>query len=47
MMNKVFKDQIGRNLEIYVDVMLIKSWSLEDPLVDLEENFNMMRANRV
>ena len=25
MMNKFFKDQIGKNLEVYVDDMLIKS----------------------
>ena len=47
MMNKVFKHQIGRNLEVYIDDMLIKSWSLEDHLANLEENFNVMRANSV
>ena len=30
-----------------MDDMLIKSQSLEDHLVDLEENFNMMKENRV
>ena len=47
MINKVFKDQISRNLEVYVDDMLIKSRNLEDHLADLEENFNVMRANRI
>ena len=43
----MFKDQIGRNLEVYVDDMLIKSKTLEDHLIDLEENFNVMKANKV
>ena len=47
MMNKVFKDQIGRNLKVYIDDMLIKSRSLDDHLVDLEENFIVMKNNKV
>ena len=47
MMNKVFKDQISRNLKVYVDDMLIKSYTLEDHLADLEENFSMMKVNKV
>ena len=47
MMNKVFKDQIGQNLEVYVDNMLIKSKTLEDHLIDLEENFSVMKENKV
>lgn len=30
MINKVFKSQIGRNLEVYVDDMIAKSKSAED-----------------
>ena len=47
MMNKVFKNQIGKNLEVYVNGMLIKSCTLDDHLSDLEENFNVMKVNRV
>ena len=47
MMNKVFKDQIGRSLEVYVDDMLITSRSLDDHLVDLEQNFIVMQKNKV
>ena len=47
MMNKVFKKQIGRNLEVYVDDMLIKSRSLDNHLVDLNENFLVMKHNKV
>ena len=47
MMNKVFKDQIGRNFEVYIDDTLIKSRSLNDHLVDLKENFIVMKNNKV
>ena len=47
MMNKVVKDQIRRNLEVYIDDMLIKSRSLDDHLVDLEEYFIIMKNDRV
>ena len=47
MMNEVFKDQIRRNLEVYVDDMFIKSRSLDDHLVDLKENFIMMQIKKV
>ena len=47
MMNKVFKNQIGRNLEVYLDDILFKSKSLNDHLVDLKENFIIMKNNKV
>ena len=47
MIIKVFKEQIGKNLEVYVDDMLIKSKTLEDYLANLKENFSVMKANRV
>ena len=46
MMNKVFKDQVMRNVEVYVDDMLIKSRSLDDHLANLEENLTMCRRIR-
>ena len=42
MINKVFKDQRGKNLEVYVANMLIKSRSLNDHLLNLEENLIIM-----
>ncbi|GJR43955.1 reverse transcriptase domain-containing protein [Tanacetum coccineum] len=36
---KGFSDQIGRNLEAYVDDMVIKSFSKEDMLKDIQETF--------
>ena len=47
MMNKVFKDHIKMNLEVYVDDMLIKSRSLDDHLTTLEEYFMVMQNNKV
>ncbi|GJW06734.1 reverse transcriptase domain-containing protein [Tanacetum coccineum] len=37
LVDKVFHDQIGRNLEAYVDDMVIKSTSEEDMLADIKE----------
>ncbi|KAG6472848.1 hypothetical protein ZIOFF_070326 [Zingiber officinale] len=43
LMNKVFKEQIGRNLEVYVDDILIKFVRAADLLEDLEETFRTLR----
>ena len=43
----MFKDQIVRNLDIYIDDMLIKPKSLNDHLVNLKENFIVMKNNKV
>ena len=39
----MFSKQIGRNVEVYVDDMLIKSKEEEDHLDDLKETFNTLR----
>ncbi|GJU22311.1 reverse transcriptase domain-containing protein [Tanacetum coccineum] len=39
LLEKVFNDQIGRNLEAYVNDMVIKSTSKEDMLKDIQETF--------
>ncbi|GJW59866.1 reverse transcriptase domain-containing protein [Tanacetum coccineum] len=39
LIDMVFNDQIGRNLEAYVDDMVIKSTSKKDMLTDLKETF--------
>ena len=36
-----------RNLELYVDDMLIKFKNLDDHLADLEENFIIMKNSKV
>nr|GFD20918.1 reverse transcriptase domain-containing protein [Tanacetum cinerariifolium] len=39
LVDNVFHDQIGRNLEAYVDDMVIKSTFEEDMLTDIKETF--------
>ena len=43
LVNQMFKKQIGRNVEVYVDDMLIKSRKEEDHLDDLREMLNTLR----
>uniref|UniRef100_A0A2N9G172 Integrase catalytic domain-containing protein n=1 Tax=Fagus sylvatica TaxID=28930 RepID=A0A2N9G172_FAGSY len=44
LVNKMFHNQIGRKVEVYVDNMLIKSKENEDHLADLKETFQSLRA---
>ena len=43
LVNQMFKKQIGRNVEVYVDDMLVKSKKEEDHLDDLKETINTLR----
>ncbi|GKV48210.1 hypothetical protein SLEP1_g55036 [Rubroshorea leprosula] len=47
MVTIVFRAQIGRNLEVYVDDIVVKSLKVVDHLNDLEETFNNLRKNRM
>ena len=42
LMNKMFAHQIGRNVQVYVDDMLVKSMHEEDHLDDLKETFDTL-----
>ena len=42
LMNKMFAQHIGRNVQVYVDDMLVKSLREEDHLNDLRETFNTL-----
>ena len=44
LMNKMFANKIGRNVQVYVDDMLVKSRREEDHLKDLEETFSTLRS---
>ena len=44
LMNKMFVNQIGRNVQVYVDNMLVKKRREEDHLKDLEETFSTLRS---
>lgn len=47
LVNKVFKDQIGRNMEAYIDDMLVKSIDEHALLADLREVFVILIATRM
>ena len=42
LMNRIFHGQIGKNVEVYIDDMLVKSKEEDDHLKDLEEMFNTL-----
>lgn len=44
LVDKAFNKQIGRNLEAYVDDIVIKSRTEEDLLSDIKETFDQLRA---
>jgi hypothetical protein len=43
LMNRMFHDQIGKNVKVYIDDMLVKSKEEDDHLKDLEETFKTLR----
>ena len=43
-MNKMFVNQIGRNVQVYVDDMLVKSQREEDHLKNLRETFDTLHS---
>ena len=44
LMNKMFANQIERNVQVYVDDMLVKSRREDDHLEDLKEKFDTLRS---
>ena len=42
-MDRVFKQQIGQNAEVYMDDMIVKSQTIPQHVVDLEEVFGELR----
>ena len=44
LMNKMFAHQLERNVQVYVDDMLVKSVRENDHLNDLQETFNTLRS---
>ena len=47
LMNRMFVSQIGRNVQVYVDDMLVKSQREEDHLEDLRETFDTLRSYNI
>ncbi|KAL0400248.1 UNVERIFIED_CONTAM: Transposon Ty3-I Gag-Pol polyprotein [Sesamum radiatum] len=47
LVDKIFRSQIGRNVEVYVDDMLVKSKKAEEHVKDLEETFSVLRKYKL
>jgi hypothetical protein len=47
LMNKMFREQIGRNMEVYVDDILVKSILPIDHVGDLQEAFRVLKKYRM
>jgi hypothetical protein len=47
LMNKMFREQIGRNIEVYVDDILVKSVLPIDHVSDLQEAFRTLKRYRI
>ena len=47
LVNKVFQSQIGRNMEVYVDDMLVKSIEAGEHIKDLQEAFATLRKHQM
>ena len=45
LVNQMFRPQIGRNVEVYVDDMLVKSLDEEKHLDNLKENFDTLKRH--
>ncbi|KAL0404170.1 UNVERIFIED_CONTAM: hypothetical protein Sradi_2057800 [Sesamum radiatum] len=45
LVNKAFKHMIGRNMEVYIDDMLVKSHSKDSHIQDLKECFESSKAS--
>ena len=45
MVNKMFKEQLGRNMEAYIDDMVVKSKAVENHLTDLAKTFETLRKH--
>ena len=46
-MTRIFKDQIGCNVEVYIDDMLIKTKEKDGHVGDLDEAFRVLRHHQV
>ncbi|VVA39116.1 Hypothetical predicted protein, partial [Prunus dulcis] len=47
LVNKIFKEQIGKTMEVYVDDMLVKAPKCADHIGNLAESFSLLRQYRM
>ena len=43
----MFEPQLGKNIEIYVDDMVVKSKVVSEHLEDLSDTFNVLRRHKL
>ncbi|KAL0412322.1 UNVERIFIED_CONTAM: hypothetical protein Sradi_1433900 [Sesamum radiatum] len=47
LVDKIFRHQLGRNMEVYIDDMLVKSKKAQDHIEDLNETIAVLRRYRL
>ena len=47
MMTRVFEPQLGKNIEIYIDDMVVKSKVVSEHLGDLDSTFNVLKKHKL
>ena len=47
MMTKMFKSQLGKSVEVYIDDMVVKSKLVSEHLVDLSNIFEILRRHKL
>ena len=47
MMTRVFEPQLGKNIEIYIDDMVVKSKVVSKHLGDLDSTFNVLKKHKL
>ena len=47
MMTRMFEPQLGKNIEIYVDDMVVKSKVVSEHLGDLDDIFDVLRRHKL
>ena len=47
MMTKMFKPQLGKNIEVYIDDMVVKSKVMSDHVGDLGNIFEILRRHKL
>ena len=47
MMTKMFEPQLGKNIEVYIDDMVVKSKEVSDHVDDLGNIFEILRKHKL
>ena len=47
MMTRMFKPQLGKNIEIYIDDMVVKNKTVSEHVGDLEDIFEILRKHKL